>query len=90
MAKTYVFEFTEDQAIAIIGASLALCEGDSLSERKKPWKAILEDFSEAGIAVDEQMANQTREWEKCVCGGSGWLEEYGELYEKLKAAGFLA
>lgn len=83
--KTYIFELTEEQVNAIIQVSLHLC--DDLGPPKK--FTTLGHFSEAGVALDEGKTNQDRTWERCVCDGSGWVEEGSELHEKLKSFGLL-
>ncbi len=68
MSTTLHFSLTVAQAEAVI----ALVNG--LDHVWTP--PARHPLNTAATALDEQIANQQREWEKCpTCKGSGWVED---------------
>lgn len=64
------FTLTQVQAFAVIDLIASIEEGTNF--RLTPSSPL----GKAANALDEQIANQTRTWEKCKpCKGSGWVEE---------------
>lgn len=66
-SKQFRFALTEAQAVALINVVNGL-ERVWLPPARHPLVT-------AANALDEQMAQQSAQWERCeACGGSGWVE----------------